>query len=77
MAKQRANCDYPLYHATPKTNREGFKNWQIVHSATELAEAKSAGKYTTKDSYIFDPTDLLDPKVKIGSNHFRKFHQFL
>nr|WP_318151030.1 pneumococcal-type histidine triad protein [Streptococcus parasuis] len=64
-------------NVTPIEKREGLKNWQIVHSAKELAEAKSAGKYTTKDSYIFDPADLLDPKVKIGSNHFRKFHQFL
>ena len=62
---------------TPIEKREGLKNWQIVHSAKELAEAKSAGKYTTKDGYIFDSADLLDPKVKIGSNHFRKFHQFL
>lgn len=58
-------------NVTPIEKREGLKNWQIVHSATELAEAKSAGKYTTKDGYIFDPADLLDPKVKIGSDHFR------
>ncbi len=61
----------PILNATPKINRVGLKNWQIVHSAKELAEAKSAGKYTTKDGYIFDPADLLDPKVKIGSDHFR------
>lgn len=58
-------------NVTPIEKREGLKNWQIVYSATELAEAKSAGKYTTKDGYIFDPADLLDPKVKIGSDHFR------
>ncbi|NQP19791.1 pneumococcal-type histidine triad protein [Streptococcus suis] len=58
-------------NVTPIEKREGLKNWQIVHSATELAEAKSAGKYTTKDGYIFDPADLLDPKVKIGTDNYR------
>ncbi|HFI0786009.1 TPA: pneumococcal-type histidine triad protein [Streptococcus suis] len=58
-------------NVTPIEKRAGLKNWQIVHSAEELAEAKAAGKYTTKDGYIFDPADLLDPKVKIGSDHFR------
>ncbi|HGK7331416.1 TPA: pneumococcal-type histidine triad protein [Streptococcus suis] len=58
-------------NVTPIEKREGLKNWQIVHSATELAEAKSAGKYTTKDGYIFDPADLLDSKVKIGTDNYR------
>lgn len=58
-------------NVTPIEKRAGLKNWQIVHSAEELAEAKSAGKYTTKDGYIFDPADLLDPKVKIGTDNYR------
>ncbi len=58
-------------NVTPIEKRAGLKNWQIVHSAEELAEAKAAGKYTTKDGYIFDPADLLDPKVKIGTDNYR------
>ncbi|HFI0619772.1 TPA: pneumococcal-type histidine triad protein [Streptococcus suis] len=58
-------------NVTPIEKRAGLKNWQIVHSAEELAEAKAAGKYTTKDGYIFDPADLLDPKVKIDTDNYR------
>lgn len=58
-------------NVTPIEKRAGLKNWQIVHSAEELAEAKAAGKYTTKDGYIFDSADLLDPKVKIGTDNYR------
>ncbi len=58
-------------HVTPVDQRAGLKNWQIVHSAEELALAKAAGKFTSKDGYIFDPADLLDPKVKIGTDSYR------
>ncbi|MGV3080514.1 pneumococcal-type histidine triad protein [Streptococcus sp. 32226D021BW] len=56
---------------TPLDRRAGLKNWQIVHSAEELATAKAAGKYITKDGYIFDPQDVLDPKTKVSQTAFR------
>lgn len=58
-------------HVTPMDKRDGLKNWQIVHSAEELAAAKEAGKYTSKDGYIFDPADLLDPAIIVGEDHYR------
>ncbi|HFI2473125.1 TPA: pneumococcal-type histidine triad protein [Streptococcus suis] len=56
---------------TPLDRRAGLKNWQIVHSAEELATAKAAGKYITKDGYIFDTQDVLDPKTKVSQTAFR------
>lgn len=56
---------------TPLDKRVGLKNWQIVHSAEELATAKAAGKYITKDGYIFDPQDVLDPKTKVSQTAYR------
>lgn len=56
---------------TPLDRRAGLKNWQIIHSAEELATAKAAGKYITKDGYIFDPQDVLDPKTKVSQTAFR------
>lgn len=56
---------------TPLDKRVGLKNWQIVYSADELAAAKAAGKFTTKDGYIFDPQDVVDPKAKASKAAFR------
>ncbi|HEL9628979.1 TPA: pneumococcal-type histidine triad protein [Streptococcus suis] len=56
---------------TPLDKRVGLKNWQIVYSADELAAAKAAGKFTTKDGYIFDPQDVVDPKSKVSQTAFR------
>lgn len=56
---------------TPLDKRVGLKNWQIVYSADELAAAKAAGKFTTKDGYIFDPQDVVDPKAKASKTAFR------
>ncbi|HFI0237948.1 TPA: pneumococcal-type histidine triad protein [Streptococcus suis] len=56
---------------TPLDKRAGLKNWQIVYSAEELAAAKAAGKFTTKDGYIFDPQDVVDPKTKVSKTAFR------
>lgn len=47
------------HHAvTPKDQRKGKPNSQIVYSAQEIEEAKKAGKYTTSDGYIFDAKDI-------------------
>lgn len=51
--------------------RFGLKNWQIVHSYEEIEAAKAAGKFTTKDGYIFDPQDVVDPKTKVSQTAFR------
>ncbi|HFU4458670.1 TPA: pneumococcal-type histidine triad protein [Streptococcus suis] len=56
---------------TPKEQRKGLKNWQIVHSYEEIEAAKAAGKFTTKDGYIFDPQDVVDPKTKVSQTAFR------
>ncbi|MGT2743421.1 pneumococcal-type histidine triad protein [Streptococcus plurextorum] len=56
---------------TPIEERKGLKNWQIIYSAEELSAAKSDGRYVTQDGYIFDPADVLDPKTKIGDDHYR------
>lgn len=47
------------HHAvTPKDQRKGKPNSQIIYSAQEIEEAKKAGKYTTSDGYIFDAKDI-------------------
>lgn len=56
---------------TPQEQRKGLKNWQIVHSYEEIEAAKAAGKFTTKDGYIFDPQDVVDPKTKVSQTAFR------
>ncbi|HFI0352515.1 TPA: pneumococcal-type histidine triad protein [Streptococcus suis] len=56
---------------TPQEQRKGLKNWQIVHSYEEIEAAKAAGKFTTKDGYIFDPQDVVDPKTKVSKTAFR------
>ncbi|HFI0622457.1 TPA: pneumococcal-type histidine triad protein [Streptococcus suis] len=56
---------------TPQVQRKGLKNWQIVHSYEEIEAAKAAGKFTTKDGYIFDPQDVVDPKTKVSQTAFR------
>ncbi|HFI0716815.1 TPA: pneumococcal-type histidine triad protein [Streptococcus suis] len=56
---------------TPLDKRAGLKNWQIVHSYEEIEAAKAAGKFTTKDGYIFDPQDVVDPKTKVSQTAFR------
>ncbi|NQN68726.1 pneumococcal-type histidine triad protein [Streptococcus suis] len=56
---------------TPQEQRKGLKNWQIVHSYEEIEAAKAAGKFTTKDGYIFDPQDVVDPKTKFSQTAFR------
>ncbi|HFU4116067.1 TPA: pneumococcal-type histidine triad protein [Streptococcus suis] len=56
---------------TPQEQRKGLKNWQIVHSYEEIEAAKAAGKFTTKDGYIFDPQDVVDPKAKVSQTAFR------
>lgn len=56
---------------TPQEQRKGLKNWQIVHSYEEIEAAKAAGKFTTKDGYIFDPQDVVDPKSKVSQTAFR------
>ncbi|HEM4129417.1 TPA: pneumococcal-type histidine triad protein [Streptococcus suis] len=56
---------------TPQEQRKGLKNWQIVHSYEEIEAVKAAGKFTTKDGYIFDPQDVVDPKTKVSQTAFR------
>ncbi|NQJ21637.1 pneumococcal-type histidine triad protein [Streptococcus suis] len=56
---------------TPQEQRKGLKNWQIVHSYEEIEAAKAAGKFTTKDGYIFDPQDVVAPKTKVSQTAFR------
>lgn len=56
---------------TPQEQRKGLKNWQIVHSYEEIEAAKAAGKFTTKDGYIFDPQDVVNPKSKVSQTAFR------
>lgn len=56
---------------TPQEQRKGLKNWQIVHSYEEIEAAKAAGKFTTKDGYIFDPQDVVDAKSKVSQTAFR------
>ncbi|HFI0467425.1 TPA: pneumococcal-type histidine triad protein [Streptococcus suis] len=56
---------------TPQEQRKGLKNWQIIHSYEEIEAAKAAGKFTTKDGYIFDPQDVVDPKTKVSQTAFR------
>ncbi|HFI0054289.1 TPA: pneumococcal-type histidine triad protein [Streptococcus suis] len=67
----KRDADELAKRVTPLDKRAGLKNWQIVYSAEELAAAKAAGKFTTKDGYIFDPQDVLDPKTKVSQTAFR------
>ncbi|MGT2932667.1 pneumococcal-type histidine triad protein [Streptococcus catagoni] len=43
---------------TPKDQRKGKPNSQIVYSPEEIREAKAKGHYTTSDGYIFDANDI-------------------
>ncbi|MEQ9809967.1 pneumococcal-type histidine triad protein [Streptococcus jiangjianxini] len=54
------------HHVTPKEERKGKPNSQIVYSPEEIAAAKAAGKYTTSDGYIFDAKDI---KEDAGSGY--------
>ncbi len=33
----------PILNATPKANRLGLKNWQIIHTAEEVMDARAKG----------------------------------
>lgn len=46
------------HKVTPKDQRQGKPNSQIVYSPEEIAAAKAQGKYTTSDGYIFDAKDI-------------------
>ncbi|NQJ69641.1 pneumococcal-type histidine triad protein [Streptococcus suis] len=68
---EKRDRDELAKRVTPQEQRKGLKNWQIVHSYEEIEAAKAAGKFTTKDGYIFDPQDVVDPKTKVSQTAFR------
>lgn len=57
-----------IENVTPTDKRDGLQNWQIVHNNDEIDKAKSAGRYTESDGYIFDPKDVLTKGVFVWSN---------
>ncbi|WP_243343684.1 pneumococcal-type histidine triad protein [Anaerococcus sp. AGMB09787] len=64
--KTQAAPDF-IANVTPKEERKGKKNWQIIYSVEEVAKAREEGRYATNDGYIFDPEDIRDPNVTIFS----------
>ncbi|MGT2832174.1 pneumococcal-type histidine triad protein [Streptococcus halotolerans] len=64
--KPIVSAEEEAHHVTPKEERKGKPNSQIVYSPEEIAAAKAAGKYTTSDGYIFDAKDI---KEDAGSGY--------
>ncbi|GEM_PF-801934 len=60
----------PILNATPKINRVGLKNWQIIYTAEEVMAARAQGKFATNDGYIFIAEDVLDPASFVFSQAF-------
>ncbi|HFI0644571.1 TPA: pneumococcal-type histidine triad protein [Streptococcus suis] len=60
----------PILNATPKAERQGLKNWQIVYTAEEVMAARVQGRFATNDGYIFATEDVLDPASFIFSQAF-------
>lgn len=52
-------------NVTPKEERSGMKNWEIIHSVEEVNQALKDGVYATDDGYIFHPSDITDEKTII------------
>lgn len=56
--------------STPKDQRTGMKNWQIIHTIEEVQQALKEGRYATNDGYIFDPEDIRDPQTIIWNDSY-------
>ncbi|SUN50396.1 histidine triad protein [Streptococcus dysgalactiae subsp. dysgalactiae] len=70
--KKASNTNKIKYIAgsTPKEQRAGMKNWQIIHTIEEVQQALKEGRYATSDGYIFDPEDIRDPQTKIWNDSY-------
>lgn len=70
--KKTSNTNQIKYIAgsTPKEQRAGMKNWQIIHTIEEVQQALKEGRYATSDGYIFDPEDIRDPQTMIWTDSY-------
>lgn len=55
-------------NVTPKSQRAGLKNWQIVHSVEEVNAALAKGNFANDEGYIFSPEDLKDSATFVWDN---------
>ncbi|MGV2994455.1 pneumococcal-type histidine triad protein [Streptococcus porcinus] len=63
--EKKTHTEQPKYivNVTPVEKRQGLPNWMIIHSVEEVQQALKEGHYATTDGYIFNTSDILDPKT--------------
>ena len=55
-------------NVTPKSERAGMKNWQIVYNVEEVNTALAKGIFANDEGYIFSPEDLKDSATFVWDN---------